>query len=210
MTTEPQAPAGGPNTPGASAASGAPDLQGLQTLQQSIDSLNQNLAPKAPEPMTEAQLVELAKTNPAKALHLTAERLIDQRFGTVEKKFNELDQRRFYDGKAVTDFPGLNSDKDFQQKVKEQMTEMVRDGEYTKDSPKLLYRAATLAAATYKPAAQPTAGAPSGMSGEPPRGGGSPSGGSDDTQFDAYCKTFGIKNTERMRERMKAQKGSSR
>lgn len=71
---------------------------------------------------------------------------------TAEKKSKAVEQKfekKNWDAKAYSDFEILGTDKKFQSEVKKQMSELINDGDYTVDSPKLLYRAAQLAATRY-------------------------------------------------------------
>lgn len=74
----------------------------------------------------------------------------------TERAKNEIkkeSQKEIWDRKAEEKFPLIKSDKEFQRKVAQQINELTSTGEYTRDNPMLVFRAAQLAAAEYQPRA---------------------------------------------------------
>jgi hypothetical protein len=72
----------------------------------------------------------------------------------TEKAKNEIkqeSQKELYDRRAEEKFPLLKTDRDFQKKVATQINELISTGEYTRNNPMLVFRAAQLAAAEYQP-----------------------------------------------------------
>lgn len=66
----------------------------------------------------------------------------------TSKVRSEIEKER-WDEKAFSNYPMLQNDQKFRQEVKRQMQELISGREYTKDSPKLLFRAAQLAGAKF-------------------------------------------------------------
>lgn len=63
-------------------------------------------------------------------------------------------QRDRWDSRTYEEFPQLKADQKFQDKVKEKIAELVQVGDYTTESPRLLYVATKMAISEYRPAAQ--------------------------------------------------------
>lgn len=122
---------------------------------------------EAPKPrINEAELKELMEKNPNEAmLKMFSE------FGNMaaEKATKHVDQvmlREKFDAQAERDFSGIFQDKEGQKVVAKKANELVSNGEYSKDSPMLLLRAAQLAANEFRPAKKTDS--PDYDSGEPP------------------------------------------
>jgi len=97
---------------------------------------------------TAAQLQQF-QANPA----LLAQWLQDQTKQSVSQIKNES-AKATWDKRAEDKFPLIKTDKDFQKKVASQIRELTLNGEYTKDNPMLVYRAAQLASMEYAPKTQ--------------------------------------------------------
>lgn len=127
--------------------------QDLQAVNAKIDQLIQSLTPKTqtePErPKITNEMAAAFVADPTKLVEFI-QRYTDQSVGKVN---NSIQQQR-WDSQAYKEFPTLETDTKFQDKVKSKIAELVQLGDYQKDSPRLLYVATRLAAADYRPAAQ--------------------------------------------------------
>lgn len=139
---------------------GNTDLASLRGELESLKAMNQDLLTKVsqivtpPEatkkPLTKEEFAELFKEHPDQAIDLALENKVSERVTQIEHKLNTKQQREYFDRKAQQDFPPLEKDAEFQKKVKAKVAELVSEGEYVKDSPKLVYRACQLASMEYK------------------------------------------------------------
>lgn len=59
-------------------------------------------------------------------------------------------QKQTWDRKAEVDFPSLKTDEKFKREVGRKINELLNNGEYSKDSPALIYRASELASLKFK------------------------------------------------------------
>ncbi len=97
--------------------------------------------PKARQGIDEQALMELGK-NP-KALVEYVNNSIQSGLSTV----NNAQLRNQFESKLNEEFPALKTNKKFEEATISQIRELVATGEYTADNPRLVYRAAQLAAA---------------------------------------------------------------
>lgn len=144
---------------------GNTDLASLRGELESLKAINQDLLVKfnkivtpdeAPKKqLTKEEFAELFKNSPDQAIDLALENKVSERVSQIETKLNAKQQREFYDRKAQQDFQLLEKDAEFQKKVKAKVAELVSDGEYVKESPKLVYRACQLASMEYKEKPKP-------------------------------------------------------
>lgn len=204
--------AGTENTQDAAVAETTPQIDPLRSDVEELKSQNAALLakieqlvqgktqPEAKEITPEAYQ-ELLKSNPQKAIQLAVEGVVSQSLG----KFTQEQQRTIFDQKAEADFPLLKSDKEFQKTVQSEMQDLISGG-MSKDSPKLVYKAAQIAALKIKKS-DGRSERVSGMSGEAPRSGGAPKAPAADKQFEALAAMFGVKDKEKMRARWEASKG---
>lgn len=197
------APEGGDNTPDATSAAPAAAVapQGdirvelhnqLREFESRVlDQVTKAVQPAKPQ-MTAEQYNELFKTNPQEAIKLAVRQTVQDTLQPELSRFTSSQRRDHFDQKAESDFPLLKSDPAYQRLVQDQMKEFLRDGEYTQDSPKLLYRAAEIAALKYKPKSggQPKGG----LSGEAPTTVDRSSRTSSDKpkNFEAMSRVFGL------------------
>lgn len=188
----------------------------LESIKSGLSELKQAMAPK-PKQLTPEEYNKLLQENPAEAVKLAVQSTVKQELEPLKQELTIRDQKKFYDQKAMEDFPVLKTDKDFQKKVAAQCQEFINNGEYTKDSPHLLLRASQLVASQYKPKNSGGGSEPSSMSGEAPHSGNRPkSTGSKVTLSPAqekWMSVFGIgsESKERLLKKMAdKQKGSGR
>lgn len=181
----------------------------LSALRQEIEELKQlNKAflekntPKEQQP----DLAEIYKTNPVKAMEIIANQMVNAKAGTLGKE----QQKITFDNRAENEFPQIKSDPEFQKLVKANIQEMVSSGEMDVNAPKLVYRAAQIAALKYKPKASSKPAQGSNASSEAPSTVTPSKKSGNDSQFDAMAKMFGIKNVDKMRERWDAHKGGKK
>lgn len=97
-------------------------------------------------PQLTAEQAQALKDNPA----LMASWLQAQA-ETAKNEIRKESAKQVWDKKTYDKYPLLNTDKEFGKRVTTQMREMISQGEYGKDDPMLLYRAAQIAAAEYIP-----------------------------------------------------------
>lgn len=114
-----------------------------------IEASNKKQEVKDPG-FTEEQLKDMAKTNP----DLVIEYKVQKKAQELESKlYNSLraeGSKKNWDQKTEEDFPLLKKDKAFYKEVQAQVQELTASGEFSKDSPTLVYRAAQIASAKYK------------------------------------------------------------
>lgn len=177
-------------------------------LRAEIEELKRLILANKPVEKQEAKpdLAEIYKTDPVRAIEMITEQKVKSQAGVFTKE-----QQKFtYDAKAEAEFPHLKSDPEFQKLVKANIQDMVQSGEYGVDSPRLVYRAAQIAALKYKPKASQTKASGSNSSSEAPSSVQSSKKHPADSQFEAMSKMFGIKNVDKMRDRWESHKGSKK
>jgi hypothetical protein len=122
----------------------------LAQLQEQIAALTQGIANQSkpaqqkqePADLSDEQWAAIAKDPKLLGQYVKAQ------MSSTKKDMQMTQQKAQFDQKAEEKFPALKSNKDLQQKVATKMREMVDMGEYTWDSPTLLYRAAEIVAPT--------------------------------------------------------------
>lgn len=174
------------------------------TLSQLVGALTPK--PKEPEPV---DIEKTLKENPAKALELVVKKTVRESLEPVKQEFANENKKAEFDRRAEQQFPQMRSDPEFQKALKSQMIELMNTGEFTKDSPSLVYRAAQIASLSYKPKGGQGTG---GMTSEEPSSvaAGRSSGPKFDANFDKMAKMFGIKNVDKLKEKITAKEGGRR
>lgn len=184
--------AGDTTPPPAQVTEGVSVDQKLSMLKDEIIGEFKSLTTPKPETkvMTQDEINRLWKEDPAKAIELAIDKKVTEKAGI----FDATAKKNYYDSKAEQDFPVLKSDKAFQALVKQNVQEMIGNGEMTKDSPTLIYRASQLAALHYKKPTGGQQGSQSEMSAEAPTTGNrpKPSDKSRDQNFNNMAKIFGL------------------
>lgn len=134
----------------------------MKAQQALLMKLSEAATPKEKKEALEALPPETAKSlkdNPDLLM-----KFIQQQVDGAKREFEGTVQRTDWDRRAESEFPALKTDKGFQDTVKKHVNDLLAGGEFTKNSPRLIYMASKLAAAEYKP--QKTSkedGEPSGM-----------------------------------------------
>jgi hypothetical protein len=118
----------------------------------------------------------------------------------MKNEIRQESQKHIQDAKAYEKFPLLNTDKDFQKRVTNQMREMISQKEYTKNDPMLLFRASQIVAAEYAPARSNASksamsSVESRMTGQQSRQQTGPKIGDDDQQI-RFAKLMGIEGAK--------------
>jgi hypothetical protein len=121
----------------------------------------------------EAAVVEKPKLTAEQlaALAASPEKLADfvqSQIASATGKVTQDMRKDKWDAQAYAEFPALKTDKKFVQETTKKIQELVSTGEYDKDNPLLVYRAAQLASLNYKPQQQ-TAGDGKQVDGKGPR-----------------------------------------
>jgi len=121
----------------------------IKQLQEQIAGLSQGLANQQ-RPTKKQEQVELSDEQYAaiaKDPKLLGQ-FVKAQLTNTEKNIQRTQQKAHFDRQAEDKFPALKSNKELQQKVATKMREMVDLGEYTWESPTLLFRAAEIVAPT--------------------------------------------------------------
>ncbi len=208
------APEGGENNPDNKPAAVEPqvDIRAALAEMESrlLDRLSEKQTPKKPE-MTAAEYQQLLKDNPAAAIELAVDRKVQEKLNPAIKDLNAKQQRDAEDAKAMTAFPALDTDPAFQRKVTEQMKEFVLSGEYHKEHPKLLRRAAELVSLREDAKSRSSGAGKGGMSGEAPNTAArdSKANAKKPDNFATMASVFGMskESQERMLAKQKAKGG---
>ena len=168
-----EAPESGDNTTNESAAAKTDPVAELRELIQRQNEQIANLtgkfemasrpAPKADKTLTSDEYNELLKNKPQEAIEYSLKNIVSREMKPAFDNLTASSQKDRWDTKAETDFPMINTDKEFKTLVKKEITDLLDSG-MSKDSPKILYKAAEIVAAKYK-TTNPGKG---GMSGEAP------------------------------------------
>jgi len=120
-------------------------LEGM--ISQLLSGSQQNAQPRNETKgltLTQDQIAAL-KDNPQALLAL-----IEEKTNQTVNSVNLTLQQDRWDSKAKDDFPALKSDSKFKELVKQEVQELVSNGDMTKDSPRLLYVAAKIASSKYQ------------------------------------------------------------
>lgn len=175
----------------------------LEALKQSNAELNNKLQaflasqekPKteAPAKLAPEDFKKLMDADPEKAISYALSSGIEMKTREIESKLTRQQQAQYFDTKAEQDFPLLNKDKKFMEVVKNEVRQLVDDG-MDKHSPKLVYKAAEIAALKFKGSdetkarshAESTSEAPSNVRVSKSDGKNLPK------QFDQMAKMFGL------------------
>lgn len=141
-----------------------------QQIQQNLEILTKSKA--SPEPvkkpaLTEEQFQELLQKNPKAAIEMSVSGLVDDRARDIETRLTRENQKNYWDEKAKNDFP-LDKDSEFQKAVRQHVQELVSAGDMSRESPRLIYTAAKLAAADRKLKDKSDSKSTSSISGEAP------------------------------------------
>lgn len=144
---------------------------------------------------------KLLDSNPQEAIEVALSRNIEMKTREIENKLTATQQTQYWDTKAEQDFPLLNKDKSFMEVVKREVKQLVDDGMDAK-SPKLVYKAAEIAALKHKGVDGAKKEASGTISGEAPN---TVKKGSDGKHlpknFDRLSKMFGL--SEKAKEKVK-------
>jgi len=120
----------------------------LESLKSQQFVQQQAQAPQAQKaPQLTAEQAQALRDNP----ELMANWLQSQA-ETAKNEIRKESSKQIWDTRTYDKFPLIKTDKEFSKRVTQQMREMISQGEYGKDDPMLLYRAAQIAAAEYVPA----------------------------------------------------------
>ncbi len=101
------------------------------------------------KPLTPVEFDALMKQDPQAAMNYAIDRQLSQKTAQLENSFNTKQSQIQYDAKAEADFPLIKTDKHFQRLVKEEI-QSLQEGGMSKDSPRLVYKAAEYAALKYE------------------------------------------------------------
>lgn len=137
--------------------------------QELLNKMSSFLTPKVVEqkPMTTEEYKALLSENPQAAIEYALEGKVNAKVSQIEKSLTSKQQQSYFDQKAEQDFPLITNDKQFQTLVRQETKSLIEDG-MSKDSPKLVYKAAQIAALKYKGAQDTKDSEKSSGSGEAP------------------------------------------
>lgn len=127
----------------------------LQSLEDKIERLLAMNAAKGNESASTVDTKPKLTKEQLKALQENPEMLVEILDSHAKKVTQDVQgqlQQSHWDTKAYKDFPSLNNDKKFESLVTKEIQTLVATGAMSKDHPQLLYHAARLASANYKPA----------------------------------------------------------
>lgn len=160
------------------------DLQSKMSAM--IASMNKQPA-EAPKPafkLTPEQ-AEAFKDNPALLVEF-----VQQQSQASEQAIAKQMQRQHWDNRANADFP--MKDKEFQKHVVKEIESLISSGDMTKESPSLVYNAAKMALASYKPKDGGSVKKGAGDSSLPPRGAGTakPAANAEKEKKESQMRTF--------------------
>jgi len=119
------------------------------------------------KPLSKEEIADLYTKAPAPAIEYTMPNQINNRVNEVARTLSVQQDAKFYDEKAERDFPLINKDKQFKQLVQNETRRLIELG-VPKDSPKLVYEAASNAAKNYKLSQETKSGENRSISGEAP------------------------------------------
>lgn len=120
-------------------------------LQNKLNSFlnSQNTKVEESKKLSKAEFETLLKDDPSSAFEYAVENKVKAHTSEIAKTLNAQQQQQFYDQKTEHDFPLLKKDKEFTNLVKSEIAQLIEDG-MSKDSPKLVYKAAQIAALKHK------------------------------------------------------------
>lgn len=141
--------------------------------------------------LSAAEVKSLMDTNPAEAIQYVLKNQVSSQVREVETKLTRQNQVQYFDQKTVQDFPLFEKDAKFKELVKSEVQALVADG-MDRDSPKLVYKAAQIAALKYKP--QDKSDGSGGASSEAPTNmkRGSATAKNLPSNFDVWAKMFNM------------------
>lgn len=178
--------------------------QVLHTLQQFRQPSVEQPKVHAPQ-YTKAQLAEMMKTDPDAVLDYLVDQRVTTKMAEATTQLTTVQQRTYWDEKALRDFPQVQKDKAFKDQFQEAYRELTSSGEYTTEHPKVFYRAAERAALKLASQSQQrkTVSAQGSMTGEAPRSS-SQAGGQGKLKVEQstlrMCQQMGIKDVEGMQK----------
>lgn len=121
------------------------------SLKAELESLKsqQFASVQAQTPKEPSQIITIEQANALKDSPEMFAKWMQMQAETAKNEIRKESSKQIWDKKTEEKFPLINTDKEFKNRVSSQMREMVTQGEYTKDDPMLLYRAAQIAASEY-------------------------------------------------------------
>jgi hypothetical protein len=153
------APEGGESNPNTETEAPDPIKSKLDELEsQNADLMNklntflaaQNAPKNEPEKrMSPEEFKALSERDPQAAMEYALKNVVRAETQGIEKKLTTTSQAQYYDQKVEQDFPLIKKDKEFQALVRAETKNLVNDG-MNPDSPKLVYKAAEIAALKHK------------------------------------------------------------
>jgi hypothetical protein len=165
-------------------------LSSLKALQQA-----QNQPKEAPQKTyTAEEFKALQESNPEAALEYVISKKLNASTSQIETKLSAQQQQVYYDNKAEQDFPLIKTDKKFSAEVQKEIRALV-DAGMSKDSPKLVYTAAEIAALRYKGHENTKQSNNSSLTGESPskvKTNATQKVDADDKTFKAFANAFGL------------------
>lgn len=119
-----------------------------ERLDQLVSLISKQQAPKAPEAqkIDQEAINKMIAEDPNKAIAYLLKQAGQNATEAAIKSVQQITQKERYDQQMERDFAGLISDKEGLKEIQRQAAELVQEGEYTAESPKLMLRAAQLAA----------------------------------------------------------------
>lgn len=167
-----------------------------------ISKMGKLLTPKE-EPkktMTPEEYDALLKSNPQAAIEFAIENKVNQKAQIMEHNMTTRTQQLHWDAQAEKDFPLLAKDKQFQALVGQETKQLLADG-MSKDSPKLVYKAAEIAALKYKGAQETKESQKGSVSSEAPNNVGKQSNRPKNLpkNFDKWSNMFGLNKSAQER-----------
>lgn len=122
------------------------------------------------KPLSTEEFKELLSKDPEKAIQYALADKVNSQTTQIAKSLTSQQQQTYYDQKAEQDFPLITKDKQFQKLVKDETKSLIEDG-MSRESPKLVYKAAQIAALKYKGAQETKVSESNSGSGEAPSNG---------------------------------------
>lgn len=188
------------------------EIESLKTQNQElINRFEQLLATQkkteVEKPMTAEEIKQLMEKDPQAAIQYALKSQVDLQVKQIEQNLTRQQQQQYYDTKVEQDFPLINKDQKFKELVKAEVAALVSDG-MDRSSPKLVYKAAQIAALKHKAIAEtkgessaPTSEAPTNVKRNNSSSKGLPS------NFDVLARAFGLndKAKERAKENIRQQ-----
>lgn len=130
---------------------------------------NKVIAPKPETPaITQAQLQELYKTDPGAAIDYIVNQRVEQKVERLGTQLSKNQLRDKFDAKAEAEFPAIKTDPEFRNTIKQEIDELLASGDFTKESPRLVYTATQIAALKHQAKNKARSSATKGMSAEAP------------------------------------------